>query len=111
MKQETTTNTEQLFEKAELVSRRMIELREALDEAVFRGISDDGIVEIGLYGDGRPESVELHLDGPEETKRLFASDILEALQNIFVSRVERLEDGMKSIQDEAGVGPDFEMPF
>lgn len=42
----------------------MIELREALDEAVFKEVSEDGIVEIGLYGDGRPESIELHLEGP-----------------------------------------------
>lgn len=89
----------------------MIELREALDKTVFTGISDDGIVEIGLCGDGRPASAEIHVEGQDEEKQRLAFDILDALDNIYAARIEHLENGLKAIQDESGVGPDFEMPF
>lgn len=114
MKQTTTDTSvisKELIEKAEIVSRRMTELHENMDQTAFRGQSDDGIVEIELFGDGRPSSVELHLDIDDEVKQRFAYDILEALENVFIARITSFETGLQNIQQESGLGPDFKMPF
>ena len=101
----------ELFAKAEEVHARITALREELDNTVFKGLSDDGVVEIGLCGDGRPVSAEIHVEGQDEQKQRLAFDILDALDNVYAARIERLENGLKAIQDETGVGPDFKMPF
>ena len=108
---DTAVIPNELIEKAEIVSRRMTELHEAMDQTTFRGQSNDGIVEIELFGDGSPSSVELHADIDDDAGQQLASDILEALEQVFIARITSLEKGMQDIQQEAGVGPDFKMPF
>jgi len=101
----------ELYEKASLVHARMMELRERIDRTVFVGASEDGLLKIGMTGDGTPVSVEFLFDVPEDAKRAFENEILEALADAHDARVEELENGLKAIQEETGTGPGFQMPF
>lgn len=102
-------DTKELFEKAALVQARMDELRKRLDESVFTGESESGFFRISIYGDGQPASVEIRMD--LEGKEIFEKEIFDALAAAFRLRVQALENGLKAVQDEVGVGPDFKMPF
>lgn len=102
---------EELYEKAQVVHARMTELRERIDKTVFVGSSEDGLLKIGMFGDGSPASVEFLFDVPEDAKRAFENEILEALVDAHNARVEELDNGLKAIQDETGTGPGFKMPF
>ena len=104
-------DTKALLEKAALVQTRIDELRERLDESVFTGESQSGCFRISLYGDGQPAAVEIRMELEEDGKKLFEGEIFQALEAAFRSRVAALDNGLKAIQDEAGVGPDFKMPF
>lgn len=104
-------DTKTLFEKAALVQTRIDELRERLDESVFTGESHSGCFRISLYGDGQPAAVEIRMELEEDGKKLFEGEIFQALEAAFRSRVAALDNGLKAIQEEAGVGPDFKMPF
>lgn len=102
---------EELYEKAAVVHARMTELRERIDKTVFVGASEDGLLKIGMCGDGSPASVEFLFDVPEDAKKAFENEVLEALIEAHNARVEELENGLKAIQEETGTGPDFRMPF
>lgn len=102
---------EELYAKAQVVHARMTELRERIDKTVFVGSSEDGLLKIGMFGDGSPSSVEFLFDVPEDAKRAFENEILEALIDAHNARVEELDNGLKAIQNETGTGPGFQMPF
>ena len=100
-----------LLGKAALVQTRIDELRERLDESVFTGESHSGCFRISLYGDGQPAAVEIRMELEEDGKKLFEGEIFQTLEAAFRSRVAALDEGLRAVQDEVGVGPDFKMPF
>lgn len=100
-----------LIEKAQVVHERMMELRQEIDETVFTGTSQDGYLQISLHGDGRPQLVRFGWNVSEETSSVIETEILEALADIYDSRIRRLERELQALQDETGVGPDFSLPF
>lgn len=102
---------EGLFAKAQIVHARVEEVRERLDESVFVGESEDGIFRIGIYGDGRPSSVEVRLNVPAKEKAPFENGVREALEAAYCLRMKALDNGLRAIQDETGVGQDFKVPF
>lgn len=102
---------EELYKKASVVHAQMTALRERIDKTVYVGASEDGLLKIGMFGDGSPASVEFLFDVPEDAKRAFENEILEALIDAHNARVEELDTGLKAIQNETGTGPGFQMPF
>lgn len=107
----TMPTHDELYEKASLVHARMMALRDRIDRTVFVGASEDGLLKIGMTGDGSPVSVEFLFDVPDDAKRAFENEILEALIDAHNARVEELDNGLKAIQNETGTGPGFQMPF
>lgn len=100
-----------LFEKAQRVHERITQLKDEIDQSVFVGASKDGLFLIALYGDGRPKSVSLRLDLPAEEKKRLENEVFEAIEDAYQCRMDRLAEGMDSIQKEVGIGPDFQLPF
>ena len=100
-----------IFEKAQQVTDMMNELRDKMEGSVFKGESYDGSVRIALWGTGEPVAVSVSGPFPEEVREALARGIEEALARCCEARVTFMTDGLDSIQREAGVGPDFQMPF
>lgn len=100
-----------LFEKAKLVHERILELKQDHDQSVFVGASKDGVFQIALHGDGRPEWVSLNLALTEEEKGLFEAEIMEALEDVYQCRIGQMEEGLDDLQREMGIGPGFKLPF
>lgn len=102
---------ENLFEKAQQVTDMMNELREKMDGSVFKGESGDGTVKIALWGTGEPVAVAVSGPFPAEVGEALGRGIEEALSRCCEARSAFMRDGLERIQREAGVGPDFQMPF
>ena len=102
---------ENIFEKAQQVTDMMNELRDKMEGSVFKGESYDGTVRIALWGTGEPVAVSVSGPWPDEVRESLARNIEEALARCCEARVTFMTDGLEKIQREAGVGPDFQMPF
>lgn len=102
---------ENIFEKAQQVTDMMNELRDTLDKTVFKGVSHDGSVTIALLGTGAPAAVAVSGPFSDKACSTLSRAIEEALDHCCEARVAFMTKGLESIQREAGVGPDFEMPF
>ena len=102
---------ENIFEKAQRVTDMMNELRDKMEGSVFKGVSQDGSVKIALWGTGAPVAVAVSGPFPEEVREALSRGIEEALSQCCEARVAFMTDGLETIQREAGVGPDFQMPF
>ena len=102
---------ENIFEKAQQVTDMMNELRDKMEGSVFKGESYDGTVRIALCGTGEPVDVSVSGPWPDEVRESLARNIEEALARCCETRVAFMTEGLENIQREAGVGPDFQMPF
>jgi DNA-binding protein YbaB len=102
---------ENIFEKAQQVTEMMNKLRDRMERNVFKGESYDGSVRIALWGTGEPVAVSVSGPFPDEVREALARGIEEALARCSEARVAFMTDGLENIQREAGVGPDFQMPF
>ena len=104
-------SNEDIFEKAQQVTDMMNELRDKMEESVFKGESRDGSVRIALWGTGEPVSASVSGPWPDDVREALARGIEDALARCCEARVAFMTDGLETIQREAGVGPDFQMPF
>lgn len=102
---------ENIFEKAQQVTELMNGLRDRMEGSVFKGESSDGTVKIALWGTGEPVAVSVTGPFPGEVGGALARGIEEALARCCEARVTFMTDGLDRIQREAGVGPEFQMPF
>lgn len=102
---------ENIFEKAQQVTDMMNDLRGKMEGSVFKGESYDGSVRISLWGTGEPVAVSVSGPFPDEVREVLARGIEEALARCCEARVAFMTEGLENIQREAGVGPDFQMPF
>ena len=102
---------ENIFEKAQQVTELMNGLRDRMEGSVFKGESSDGTVKIALWGTGEPVAVSLTGPVPDNVRDSLARGIEEALASCVEARTAFMTDGLDRIQREAGVGPEFQMPF
>lgn len=102
---------ENIFEKAQQVTDMINELQNKMEGSVFKGVSNDGIVKIAMWGTGAPVAVAVSGPFSDEVREALSRGIEEALTQCCEARAAFMTNGLDTIQREAGVGPDFQMPF
>lgn len=105
------SSMEQLYEKAQLVSELVDDLRERMERTVFKGESWDGSVKISSRGTGEPVDVSITAPIPDDVRCTLEQGIREALDRWCDARAAFMNDGLASIQEATGVGPGFQPPL
>lgn len=100
-----------IFEKAAVVKALVDRLRDHMEQTPFTGASENGRVEIALWGTGCPASVSVSGDLPADVRAALARDIEQALTRCCEARAAFMTAGLDAIQEEADVGPDLQLPF
>lgn len=88
---------ENLFEQAAAVKALMDQLRGHVDHTPFKGASENGRIEITLWGTGYQASVAVSGDSPQDVRDALSRDIGEALARCCEARGAFLTEGLDAI--------------